>query len=176
MTPVLANETISPVEAPVVPVNEPVAAELPPPLPQLESGEISAVLVPPITQELMADPAIDNLVSSFPKIMEMGLGVYETADLSTVIYNSDLVSEEQLREAEQNGTLAQIAQPLGSISGQGGASPLPGADMAPLAAEQAPSPAGEPRLQSARVQNMAPRQISPIQPRPVTTALGKRAF
>ncbi len=35
----LASETLS---EPVVPVNEPEAATLPPPLPQLESGELPA--------------------------------------------------------------------------------------------------------------------------------------
>ncbi len=162
---------------PVVPVNEPEVATLPPPLPQLQSGEMPAVLVPPITQELMADPVIDALVTNFPKLSDLGLEYYEASDLSSVIYNPGSVTLEQLQEADQNGTLGQIAQPLQSLEGSAGPGPAPEGQMAPLAAEQvAAPPPGEARLQSARVQNMAPRQISPIQPKPITNALGKRAI
>jgi hypothetical protein len=163
---------------PVVPVNEPEAAALPPPLPQLQAGEIPAILVPPITQEMVAaNPTIDAIVSTFPKLGDLGLEYYEAADLSSVIYNPSKVTEADLKEAEQNGTLASIAQPLQALEAAQG-SGAPGDQMAPLAAEQlpAPPPAGEARLQSARVQNMAPKQISPIQPRPVTTGLAKRAI
>lgn len=163
---------------PVVPVNEPEAATLPPPIPQLQAGEIPAVLVPPVTQELMSDPVIDALVTNFPKLGELGLEYYEASDLSSVIYNPSQVTAEQLAEADQNGTLGQIAQPLQSLEGSAGPGAAPDGMQAPLAAESlpVPPPAGEARLQSARVQNMAPRQISPIQPRPVTTGLAKRAI
>jgi hypothetical protein len=164
---------------PVVPVNQPEAAVLPPPLPQLQAGEIPAILVPPITQEMVAaDPAIDAIVSAFPKLGDLGLEYYEATDLSSVIYNPSKVTEADLKEAEQNGTLASIAQPLQALEAAQGSGAAPGDQMAPLAAEQlpAPPPAGEARLQSARVQNMAPKQISPIQPRPVTTGLAKRAI
>lgn len=172
----LDNATLDMSPEPVVPVNEPVAAELPPPLPDLQSGKLPAVLVPPITQELMAsDPTIDAIVNNFPKLGELGIEYYEAQDMSTVLYRPDLVSEKDLQEADQNGTLSQIAVPLGAAEGPQGSSPTPGGQMAPLAAEQAPAaPADEARLQTARVQNMAPRPISPIQPRPVTGQLAKR--
>lgn len=162
---------------PVVPVNEPEAAALPPPIPQLQSGDIPAVLVPPVTQELMADPVIDALVTNFPKLGELGLEYYEASDLSSVIYNPSQVTAEQLAEADQNGTLGQIAQPLQALEAAQGSGAAPADMQAPLATEQlAAPPPGEARLQSARVQNMAPRQISPIQPKPITNALGKRAI
>jgi len=179
----LDNATIEttpqPLDAePVVPVNEPEAAALPPPIPQLQAGDIPAVLVPPVTQELMADPVIDALVTNFPKLGELGLEYYEASDLSSVIYNPGSVTLEQLQEADQNGTLGQIAQPLQALEAGQGSGATPGGMQAPLAAESlpAPAPAGEARLQTARVQNMAPRQISPIQPKPITNALGKRAI
>lgn len=172
----LDNATLDMSPEPVVPVNEPVAAELPPPLPQLQAGELPAVLVPPITQELMAsDPTIDAIVNNFPKLGELGIEYYEAGDLSTVLYNPASVTLEQLQEADQNGTLNQIAMPLGAAEGEQQSTPTPGPQNAPLAAEQAPAaPASEQRLQTARVQNMAPRPVSPIQPRPVTGQLAKR--
>lgn len=171
----LDNATLDMSPEPVVPVNEPVAAELPPPLPQLQAGELPAVLVPPITQEMLAaDPVIDVIVNNFPKLGELGIEYFEASDLSTVLYNPAAVTLEQLQEADQNGTLNQIAVPLGAAEGPQGSAPTPGGEMAPLAAEQAPAPAGEARLQTARVQNMAPRPVSPIQPRPVTGQLAKR--
>lgn len=172
MTPApLANEQLG---KPVVPVNQPVEAELPPPLPQLQAGELPAVLVPPITQEMMADPVIDAVVTNFPRLGELGLDYYEAQDMSTVLYNPELVSLEQLKEADTNGTLPQIAQPLGAVSGQPPAATAPAAQNAPLATEQLPAAPAEAGLQKARVQNMAPRQVSPIQPKPVTGQLAKR--
>lgn len=163
---------------PVVPVNEPVAAELPPPLPQLQSGELPAILIPPVTQEMVAqDSVVGALVSNFPKLGDLGIGYYEAADLSSVLYNPSLVTVEELQEADQNGTLASIAQPLSALEAAQGSGAAPGGMPAPLAAEQlaVPPPAGEAKLQNARVQNIAPRQVSPIQPKPVTATLGKRA-
>lgn len=175
MTPAapLATETLS---EPVAAVNKPEEATLPPPLPQLESGEVPAVLVPPVTQELMADPVIDAVVNNFPRLGELGLAYYEASDMSTVLYNPDKITEQELQEADKNGTLAQIATPLDAFSGRQGSPATPGTQNAPLATEQLAggTPAAEPSLQKARVQNIAPRPVSPIQPKPVTGQLAKR--
>lgn len=174
MTSPLANESLEQPKEPAIPVNKPEEATLPPPLPQLQAGEVPAVLVPPITQQMMSDPMIDAVVSNFPKLGELGLEYYEAQDLSTVLYNPDLVTAEQLKEADKNGTLAQIAQPLGAVSGEGASVASPAAQSAPLATEQLPAGPSEGQLQKARVQNLTPKQVSPVQPKPVTGQLAKR--
>ena len=178
--PALDNATldVSPQAAPLaspeptVALNEPEVATLPPPLPQIQSGETPAVLVPPITKEMLADPLIDSVVNHFDQLSELGIGYYEAADQSTVLFNPEKITEEALQEADQNGTLAQIAPPLGSPAPED----QPAPQSAPLATEQLPAaaPAGEAKLETARIQNVAPRQVSPIQPRPVTGQLARR--
>lgn len=177
--PALDNATLDTPQAaplaepePTVALNEPEVATLPPPLPDIQSGKTPAVLVPPITKEMLADPLIDSVVNHFDQLSELGIGYYEAADQSTVLFNPEKVTEEQLKEAEQNGTLAQLAPPLGSPA----PADQPAAQSAPLAAEQlqAQAPAGEAKLETARIQNVAPRQVSPIQPRPVTGQLARR--
>ena len=108
----LSNATIGPMQAAPVAPNVPVAAELPPPFPQLQAGEIPAVLIPPITEDLMNDPTITSVITIFGQLPDLGLETYEAQDLSTIIYNPQVVDEATLQEAESNGNLAQVAMPL----------------------------------------------------------------
>lgn len=155
---------------PAVATNTPVEADLPPPLPQLAAGELPAVLVPPITPETEGDPLLQNVISHFGELGKLGIEYYEAGDQSTVLYNPEMVTEDQLKEAEANGTLAQIAPPLGQALAP---------QSAPLQAAVVP-PAGAPqtsgRLRNAQIQNFNPRPVSPIQPNPVTQQLDKRAI
>jgi hypothetical protein len=173
----LANATVMPQQAAPVAPNVPVAAELPPPFPQLQSGEIPAVLVPPITETLMQNPAINSIIGIFGQLPDMGLETYEAQDLSTVIYNPQSIDEAALQEAEANGTLEQLAMPLPG-SEETPAEAAAGPAAGPLAGAQvsAPSNVNQSRLTSARTQNISPRQVSPVQPNPVTSQLARRAM
>lgn len=164
----LSNESLT--AAPPAAPNTPVAAELPPPLPQLAEGAIPAILIPPITDEVLQIPEVESIIANFEQIYQLGLETYEAGDMSTVIYNPDLMTEEQLTEAEGNGTLAQLAQPLlgdAALAGEAMAAPAP-APAQPLAGAGI-SPA-------ARANNMQPPQVSPIQPNPITSQLARRAI
>lgn len=178
-TPPLADASVAPktpvlsplaAPEPAAAVNTPVEADLPPPLPQLAAGELPAVLVPPITPETEGDPTVQAVISNFGELGKLGIEYYEAADQSTVLYNPKVITEDQLKEAEANGTLAQIAPPIGgSMEPQAQGAPL--AQTAPAGA-----PAAPPRLTNARIQNFNPRPVSPIQPNPITQQLDKRAL
>jgi hypothetical protein len=173
----LANASMSDTP-PVAPTNTPVEASLPAPLPDVVAGNIPAVLVPPVNEATMTEPVVDAIVKNFDRLPEMGLETYELPDMSTVVFNPQLVTEDQIKEAQANGTLPQLAMPA-----VGGAEPAEA--PAPAAAQQAPlaqatltgpPPVNQSRLTTARVQNFAPRQVSPVEPKPVLNALGKRAI
>jgi hypothetical protein len=177
MTPPLANASLSGGE-PVAPTNTPVEASLPAPLPDVVAGNIPAVLIPPVTEATLAEPVVDAIIKNFDRLPQMGLEAYELPDMSTVVFNPRFVTEDQIKEAQANGTIAQLAVPAAG-------SPEPAEAPAPAAAKQAPlaqatltgpPPVNQSRLTTARVQNFAPRQVSPVEPKPVLNALGKRAI
>lgn len=176
----LADESVAPLPTPLasptassVKLNEPVAAELPPPLPQISAGVLPAALIPPISEEVAVDPLVESIISNFGKLGELGIEYYEAADQSTVLYNPSLITVEELKEAESSGTLAQIAPPIGIAA----EAPLDVSTSAPLAqTAPAPKPAGSQRLMGARIRNFNPQPVSPIQPDPVIQQLDKRAI
>lgn len=171
----LENETLA-APGPAMATNTPVAAEIPPPLPQIAAGELPAALVPPLDEALMNDPTIAGILSNFGELGKLGIEYYEAADQSTVLYNPKLITDQQLAEAEQNGTLPQIAPPVTELSQSpeavGSPMPLAGASMTSTG-----QPETEARLATARARNIndGPR-VSPIQPNPITQQLGKRPF
>lgn len=165
----LSNESLTAPTPPAAP-NVPVAAELPPPLPQLAEGLIPAVLIPPITEEALQIPEVESIIANFEQIYQLGLETYEAGDMSTVVFNPSLVSAEQLTEAEGNGTLAQLAMPLlgdGALAGEMAAPAPAPAPAQPLA--------GAGLSPTSRANNMQPPQVSPIQPDPITSQLARRA-
>lgn len=153
-----------------MPLNEPEAAELPPPFPGLIAGEVPAVLIPPISQELFDDPTIQTVVEKFEELPSMGLDYFEAQDRSTVIYNPSIIQEDALIEADKNGTLAQIAVPL--IGGAEEVNPLADAMTPPAMAPKPQNSGGS--LQTARLRNINPPQVSPIQPNPIEQQLARR--
>lgn len=179
-TPPLSDVTLGPTQAAPVASNVPVAAELPPPFPQLQAGEVPAVLIPPITENLMNDPTVTSVISIFGQLPDLGLETYEAQDLSTVIYNPQIIDEPTLQEAEANGNLAQVAVPLtggeemAAAPQMQAAGPLANAQvMAPQ--PSAPSNVNKSRLTTARTRNITPKQVSPVQPNPLSAQLGMRA-
>lgn len=174
-TPPLSDVTLGPTQAAPVASNVPVAAELPPPFPQLQAGEVPAVLIPPITENLMNDPTVTSVISIFGQLPDLGLETYEAQDLSTVIYNPQIIDEATLQEAESNGNLAQVAMPLTGGEEMAAAPQMQAAG--PLAGAQvsAPSNVNTSRLTTARTRNITPKQVSPVQPNPLSSQLGMRA-
>ena len=171
----LSDASIGPMQASPVAPNMPVAAELPPPFPQLQSGEIPAILIPAITQELLQDPAMSLIIEIFGQLADLGLETYEAKDMSTVIYNPNNLDEPTLIEAESNGNLSQLALPIfGSSEPQAGPSTAPLSNM--QVQTSAPSNVNKSRLTTARAQNISPKQISPVQPNPISSQLSRRAM
>jgi hypothetical protein len=175
----LANAALEP--QPVAPTNTPVEAELPAPLPDVISGATPAVLIPPVNQQTLTEPVVNAVIKNYGRLPELGLEAYELPDLSTVVFNPSLISEDQIKEAEANGTLAQIAIPAvgpGPEAADTASAPPAPVQQAPLAQATltGPPPVNQSRLTTARVQNFAPRQVSPVEPKPVLNALGKRAI
>ena len=95
----------------------------------------------------------------------------------------DGLTEDQIAEALANGTLDQLVVPAQQAAAPEAAPEAPqietqAAQRAPLAQATltGPPPVNESRLTTARIQNFAPRQVSPIQPKPVINTIGKRAI
>lgn len=171
----LANAALEP--QPVAPTNTPVEAELPAPLPDVISGTTPAVLIPPVNQQTLTDPVVNAVVKNYGRLPELGLEAYELPDLSTVVFNPSFISQDQIAEAEANGTLGQLVSPAAEGPAPEPAAPAP-VQQAPLAQATltGPPPVNQSRLTTARVQNFAPRQVSPVEPKPVINALGRRAI
>ena len=168
---------------PVAPTNTPVEAELPAPLPDVISGTVPAIVVPPVNQTTLQDPIVGAVVQNFGRFPELGLNSYELPDLSTIVYNADVLTEDQIAEALANGTLDQLVVPAQQEAAPEAAPEAPqieaqATQQAPLAQATltGPPPVNESRLTTARIQNFAPRQVSPIQPKPVINTIGKRAI
>jgi len=166
---------LAPKAEPAAETNVPEAAELPPPIPQVQSGDVPAVLVPPITRDMLNDPRVSSLIELFPKFGELGIDTYETKDLSTVLYNPKKVTEQELKKAEEEGTLGNLATPLQALDERGVPQDPQAGIQAPLAGEPPPAPSSDP-LDVARIRNLTGPQVSPVQPKPVTNTLSKRTF
>jgi hypothetical protein len=167
---------------PVAPTNTPVEAELPAPLPDVIAGQIPAVRVPPVNEQTMQDPIVEAVITNFGRLPELGLDVFELPDLSTIVFNPNVITQEALAEAQANGTIDQV---VGAIAGAEEAQAAAPAQEAGAAVQTAPlaqatltgpPPVNESRLTTARIQNFAPRQVSPVEPKPVISTLGKRAI
>lgn len=172
----LDNATLT---QPVAPTNTPVAAELPAPLPDVISGTVPALLIPPVNQATMNEPIVEAVVQNFARLPELGLEVFELPDLSTIVYNPEVLTEDAIAQAQANGTLDQLVVPAVAQAAENTTQAQAAAPQtAPLAQATltGPPPVNESRLTTARIQNFAPRQVSPIEPKPVINAVSKRAI
>jgi hypothetical protein len=164
---------------PVAPTNTPVEAELPAPLPDIIAGTVPGILVPPVSETTMGEPVVEAVVQNFGRLPELGLEVFELPDMSTIVYNPDVLTEDAILEAQANGTIEQLVT---SAVAQAAENAAPAQAAAPQTAPLAqatltgPPPVNESRLTTARIQNFAPRQVSPIEPKPVINAVSKRAI
>lgn len=158
-----------------VPGEKPLPVDLPSPFSDVARGKIPAVIVPPIRKDSnLSDPALTFVATNLPDLVEVGLEFYDTKNLETVVYNPERVSENELKRAEEKGTLPEIATPLAPPAPPAEATPEPGlAALSPIPAAPAPQPAPAPGVASARLSNIRPPGPG-IKPNPVPTQLAKR--
>lgn len=158
------------------------AVELPEPIASVARRELPGVIVPPLRPGTQPDPLQLFVVSNLDVIMEAApIQYYDTAAQETVLYNSELLTEEQLQQAEQDGTLQKLVQPAAAASQNAPAGSAEGTSLpAPspaVPAQKAPAPGAgvQDILANARVKNVTGGpKVSPIQPNPVGQQLARR--
>lgn len=112
-----------------------------------------------------ADPVGALIVENQEALKSAGFGFYGSTDKKTsVLFNSEFISGDELKKADADGTLREVAVPLQellssyeSVIGEGGGGAAEG--LPPMAAPGPvanPAPAGvQTRLGSARLRNLA---------------------
>ena len=116
---------------------------IPPPLDIVASGQQPAALLPPVQPNAPLDPVQQFVVENFNSLPELNLGAFEAQDLSTVVFNASLLTQEQLAQADREGTLAALLQ----ASTPMGASPPPAPAAQGAAAIAADAAAARPQMQ-----------------------------
>lgn len=82
--------------------------ELPAPIAAVQAGQMPAVPVPPMGPDEEPDELQSFVIANAPTLPQMGLGVYEAQDLTTVLFNPSLIDEASLTEADNNGVLGEL--------------------------------------------------------------------
>lgn len=101
----------------------------PAPISSLLSGEIPALTVPPV-RGMSDDPAISFLQNNFTMLADQGgIDFLDTDDGSTVIFNPQVISRAEIEAAQAEGTLAQLAPPIGAAGGLGEIAPAAAPDL-----------------------------------------------
>lgn len=113
-------------------------------------------------------PELKVVAKHLKDLGKAGFGVYPTKDkANVVVFNGLYVTPEQVKAADEGGTLDKLAVPYdelrGALGAQGGGASPPDASAAPesapaapMAAESAPeNPAVEKKLTTARVNNLS---------------------
>lgn len=184
----LANEKVAPKAAPAPAAAAPAAPQtsaptpeqLPEPLAAVARKEVPGILVPPLLPNTPPDPLQLFVVQNFDTLPQMApVDYYDTQSSETVVFNTELLTAEQLAQAEKSGTLTQLLQPQTAaapggpaMSAEGTSLPAPVPQTPPMKAPPAKMQAS---LATARVRNMGGGpKVSPIQPNPVGQQLAKR--
>lgn len=175
----LASVTVAPAAAPEAPAP---TADLPEPVAAVASGQLPAIVVPPARPKSEPDPVYLFLVQNYDVLPEQApVDFYETREAETILFNTQLLSQERLAQAEKDGTLAQLLTPV-EAPAAAPSQTAEGTSIAPPAvqtpAQSAPRmPAGaQNSLAGARVRNMqGGPKVSPIQPNPIGQQLARRA-
>ena len=193
--PPLADATVSTAEAPMAsprPLMGASRAALPSPISDVAAGRMAGVTSPAFDPQNVPPLMSQLLKIGIPGLEEAGVSLFETAKSETVFYNPTKVDEETLRQADQNGTLYEIAPPIGTAApaGQGQAaapmapampaqgSPLAGASVQQSSSFKAPPASVQGQLSTARTNNIVRpaggRPMSPVSANPITQRLGAR--
>ena len=159
-------------------------ASLPSPVSDVAAGRIAAVTTAPFDATNVPPLMSQLLKIGVPALEEAGLSLFETAKSETVFYNASKVDEATLKQAEQNGTLYEIAPPIGTAApSKGQAAPAPAQMAAPMSTPSSPNFKAPPaslqtQMATARtnvITNPAGgRPMSPVAPNPLTSRLGAR--
>lgn len=109
------------------------APQLPQPLDAVASGQVPATVLPPVQPNVPPDPVQEFVISNFEQLPQVGLDVVEAPDMSTIVFNPQLIDRASVEKAAQEGTIDQLMAPAqGQELAGGGAEP---------AAQAAPTPA-----------------------------------
>ena len=193
----LADVSVQPPQAAPAPLAQPGAVpdqiavpDVPEPLNRVVAGQIPAIPVPPVQPGAPLEPAQQFVVENYQRLPQLNLGVYEASDLTTVVFNTSVLDESMLAEADAAGALPQL------LAGPAAPEETPAmgaADVAQVRAEQRPQmpvqtapaapsmpapkmPAGTAALLAkARVRNLGAGPQTPgIKPNPLSGAVAKR--
>lgn len=93
-----------------------------PPVQAVLAGQPPAVYVPAVELSQQS-PVVQTLAANMEGLAELGLSIYRATD-KVVLFNPELVGEDQLRQADESGQLESLASPLESLMG-GEGSPAP---------------------------------------------------
>ena len=103
---------------PVAPTNTPVEAELPAPLPDIIAGTVPGILVPPVSEATRGEPVVEAVIQNFGRLPELGLDVFELPDMSTIVFNPEVLTEDAILEAQARvGPDAIVAAALQCLQG-----------------------------------------------------------
>lgn len=166
------------------------APTLPQPLDAVAAGQQPAAVLPPVQPNQPPDAVQEFVIANFEGLPQLGLEAFEAPDLSTIVFNPQLLDRASIESAVQNGTLEQLLSP--PQQGQelaAAAAPAPDAAAAQVAEQhmsqrastnvEAPKvPAStQNMLAKARVRNMgAGAKPAGLTPNPVGNQLSKRAL
>jgi hypothetical protein len=176
----LASATVAPATAPQP---APAAGQIPEQVAAVAAGQIPGLLVPPARKGTPPDPVYMFLVENYDLLPDQApVDFYETANADTVIFNTGLLTQDDLAAAEEAGTLAEILIPSQAAeqpteASQGFARTAEGTSVAPPQVSAPAMPArAQASLAGARVRNMqGGPKVSPIQPNPIGQQLARRA-
>jgi hypothetical protein len=167
-----------PAEAPVAPAAASPEA-LPTPFDAIVAGKLPGLQVPPIQKETGLDPIQDFVVSNLHNLQAAGLEYTDLPNDTTVVYNPELVSTEDIAAAFEAGTLDQLVPSSAQFQEfaakqEAAAAPQGLAGVPPPSAGPSAGPAGStpPGVMSARLKTLEPP--SPIKPNPIPDRLARR--
>ncbi len=157
----LADVSVSAPQGPLVAPAAPAEAapvEFPSPFADILAGKVGAVSLAPIENEDM-DPVQAYTVENLEKLGAAGANYWEApGTLESVIFNPDVVTEQQLEEAAKAGKLQEIAPRATDLAPVGAPAPAPGTELAPqeVAGPLAGASVNSGSLERARVKNLTP--------------------
>lgn len=110
------------------------APQLPQPLDAVAAGQQPATVLPPVQPNQPPDDVQEFVISNFDKLQTLGLEAFEAPDMSTIVFNPQLVGKADIENAVKTGTLDQLLSPA----------PQQGQELAGAAPQAAPkaAPAG----------------------------------
>lgn len=183
----MANELASAQVAP----QQAAVPTLPSPLAEVAQGVQPAAILPPVAPNTQLDPAQEFVIENFEVLPEVGLEVYEAPDMSTVVFNPQLIDRASVEQAAASGELPsllaappQVEQPGQELAASSVAQSR-AAERPQMAVQSAPAAPALPApkvpasiqnlLAKARVRNMGggPKPAG-IVPNPISSRVAKR--